>query len=55
VLQTYPLKMNLVPEIRIDWKRNSETLPSILLLSLPHDLELTNDSGCELASYVETS
>jgi hypothetical protein len=26
-----PLKMNLVPEIRTDWKRNLEILPSTLL------------------------
>jgi hypothetical protein len=33
VLQTYPpLKMNLVPEIWTDWKRNLKTLPSTLLL-----------------------
>jgi hypothetical protein len=32
VLQTYPLKMNLVPEIRTDEKRNLETLPSTLPL-----------------------
>jgi hypothetical protein len=33
VLQTYspPLKMNLVPEIRTDWKRNLEILLSTLL------------------------
>jgi hypothetical protein len=31
VLQTYPFKMNLVPEIRMDQKRNLETLPSNLL------------------------
>jgi hypothetical protein len=48
-----PLKMNLIPEIRMDQKRNLETLPSILLLSLPHDLKLTKDSRCELASYLE--
>jgi hypothetical protein len=28
VLQTYTLKMNLVPEIQTDQKRNLETLPS---------------------------
>jgi hypothetical protein len=28
VLQIYPLKMNLVPEILMDRKRNLETLPS---------------------------
>jgi hypothetical protein len=32
VLQTYPLKMNIVPEIRMDQKRNLEILPSTLLL-----------------------
>jgi hypothetical protein len=32
VLQTYPLRMNLVPEIRTDQKRNMEILPSNLLL-----------------------
>jgi hypothetical protein len=32
VLQTYPLKMNLIPEIRTDRERNLETLPSTLLL-----------------------
>jgi hypothetical protein len=32
VLQTYPLKMNLILEIRMDRKRNLETLPSTLLL-----------------------
>jgi hypothetical protein len=31
-LQTYPLKMNLTPEIRTDQKRNLETRPSTLLL-----------------------
>jgi hypothetical protein len=31
-LQTYPLKMNLVPKIQMDQKRNSGTLPSTLLL-----------------------
>jgi hypothetical protein len=34
VLQTYPLKMNLVPEIRMDQKRSLETLPSTLLQPL---------------------
>jgi hypothetical protein len=33
VLQTYRLKMNLVPEIQTDQKRNIETLPSTLLIS----------------------
>jgi hypothetical protein len=33
VLQTYPLKMNPVLEIRTDQKRNLETLSSTLLLS----------------------
>jgi hypothetical protein len=32
VLQTYPLKMNLIPEIQTDQKKNLETLPSSLLL-----------------------
>jgi hypothetical protein len=32
VLQTYPLNMDLVLEIRMDQKRNLETLPSTLLL-----------------------
>jgi hypothetical protein len=32
VLQTYPLKMNLVLEIRTDRKRNLETLHSTLFL-----------------------
>jgi hypothetical protein len=32
VLQTYPLKMNLVPNIQTDRKRNLKTLPSTLLL-----------------------
>jgi hypothetical protein len=32
VLQTYPLKMNLDPEIRMDRKRNFEILPSTLPL-----------------------
>jgi hypothetical protein len=32
VLQTYPLKMNLVLEIQTDRKRNLETPHSILLL-----------------------
>jgi hypothetical protein len=50
VLQTYPLKMNLVPEIRTDRKRKLETLPSTLLLQ---NLEWSNESRCELASYLE--
>jgi hypothetical protein len=33
-LQTYPLKMNLVPEIQMGQKRNLEILPLTLLLSL---------------------
>jgi hypothetical protein len=32
VLQTYPLKMNVIPEIQTEQKRNMETPPSILLL-----------------------
>jgi hypothetical protein len=32
VLQTYPLKMNLIIEIQTDQKRNLETPPSILPL-----------------------
>jgi hypothetical protein len=32
VLQTYPLRMNLTPEIQTDWKRYLEILPSIDLL-----------------------
>jgi hypothetical protein len=31
VLQTYPLKINLIPEIWTDWKRNLEIRPSALL------------------------
>jgi hypothetical protein len=34
VLQTYPFKINLVPEIQTDQKRNLETGPSTLLLFL---------------------
>jgi hypothetical protein len=30
VLQTYPPKMNLIPEIQMDQKRNLETLTSTL-------------------------
>jgi hypothetical protein len=30
-LQTYPLKMNLIPKIQTDQKRNLETLPSTLV------------------------
>jgi hypothetical protein len=32
-LQTYPLKMNIIPKIQTDQKRNMEGLPSTLLLS----------------------
>jgi hypothetical protein len=27
-----PIKMNLIPDIQMDWKRNFKTLPSTLLL-----------------------
>jgi hypothetical protein len=49
-----PLKMNLIAEIRMD-KKNSEILPSILLVSLLRDLEQTNVPRCEFASYLDTS
>jgi hypothetical protein len=43
-LQTSPLKMNLVPEIQMDQKRNLEILPSALLLLIMYILLQYDDS-----------
>ena len=47
VLQTYPLKMNLVLEIRMDLRRVGEILPSVHPLS-PKSPHLLSDDSIEL-------
>jgi hypothetical protein len=44
VLQTYPLKMNRVLKIRMDWTRNLEILPSALPLFSMYLLPQYGDS-----------